>query len=274
MRKITGILLMLMGTVGLQAQTNEYFENFDNNTLSSKWLATGNTFTLSASNEAMQVAYNRTSTSGQWDQFSLGGISVNVDASPYLSVDIKSDLAFKLNVKTVSTKGEDWMEMMVPADNQWNNYLFNLSASVGAPVTFVYVYFDGGATKIVSGMVQIDNFHLGISNLPKDTLLLSEVAIAANKLAGSIAEGSSEGQYPQGSKELLQAIADSANSVIAVNAAYTQAAIDSIAFGLLFEITSVEASVQHSNNLLIDSLASAFLLSSTSNSLVFNSPFL
>lgn len=248
------LLLFLLASVRITAQDTQYFENFENS-ISSKWSVTGSTFSISHSSGTMQVTYNRKSTSGQWDQFSLSGINVKTE-SPYISLDLSSNVAFKLAVKPVSATSNDWLEALVPADNQWHNYIFQLSATANEAITNIYIYFDGGSTATISGSVQIDNFHLGIKDLPKDTTLLHQLITAALLFETNIIEGEHIGQFPAGSKNAVAIVSDSARSLIFINKDLSQGLIDSAAFDLYNQLLSIEISANKpAEKLLIDTLA-------------------
>ncbi len=140
----------------------------------------------------------------------------------------------------------------MPGDNKWHNYSFELSASLGYPITSVYIYFDGSSTSIKSGNVEFDNFDLGIPKIPNDTSLLSEASEVAGKLQNFITEGTSEGQYPFGSKDKLQSVINNCDSLIIHANIYTQGYIDTASNGLFDSITNVEKSVIISTNPLND----------------------
>lgn len=250
------LIFLILVQLGGQSQTIEFVDNFNDNSLLGNWGVTGNAFALTESDSVLKITYNRTSTSGQWDQFHLNGISVNVDNHPNLSIDIKSDVYFVLAVKPVnSNESNDWLEVGIPNDNKWHTYAFQLYNSLGSPITKVYIYFDGGSTSIKSGNVEFDNFDLGILSLPVDTTLLFNVVDAAKKLKDFIVEGTDVGQYPVGSKVKLQSAIDIGDTLIAHKDSYTQGYIDTAANSLFDSITDIEKSVILDTHPLVDTMA-------------------
>ncbi len=250
------IAISCCGFINAQS-TSQFIDNFNEDTLSQYWNTTGkSTFVLADKDSVLNVAYNRTDSSTAWDQFYLSGISVNINNNtPNLTIAVKSNLLFPFNIKPCNSgTGYDWFSVTIPGDNKWHTYNFVLKNSLGLPITSVYFYFDGGATKIESGNVEIDNFGLGVS-VPANTSMLSEVNTNAGLLKNYIVEGTGEGQFPSGSKTKLQSVIAFSDSILANSISFTQGYIDTVSNALFDSITNVEKSVNIAVRPLIDSLA-------------------
>lgn len=105
MKRLCAIIKLsaFISVFGLNAQTTEFKDNFNGNSLSSYWGVTGPTFAIADQDSVLKITYNRNgSTNDEWGQIHLAGISVNVDSHPYISVDIKSDVDFVLAIKPVN----------------------------------------------------------------------------------------------------------------------------------------------------------------------------
>lgn len=246
------LVLVIMGKA--YSQNGEFIDNFDDNVLADHWVTTGTTFALSESNGELKVHYNRTgSQSTAWDQFHLNGVSVNVDAYPFISMDIRSDVAFQLAVKPVSGNGDDWLTVNIPGDNTYHNYVLEVNKVKGKPVVNVYIYFDGGSSTAKSGNVSIDNFILGYHfNPPAVATYLEDAIDAAGKLKAFIVEGTGEGEYPSGSVTTIQSEITKATATLGNVSNLTQAEVDLATDNLYDVLTNVESSVIFSNKGLID----------------------
>jgi mannan endo-1,4-beta-mannosidase len=249
-----GICFLLMSVLSVSAQEGEFIDNFDDGTLATHWVTTGTTFSLSEADEVLKIQYNRTGVAGtEWDQFHLNGVAVDIANYPYISLDIKSSIAFQLAVKPVSSSGDDWLTANVPGDNAFHNYLFEVKNADGAAVTNVYIYFDGGSNTTKAGNVEIDNFVLGFHYTPPlVTTALSRAIADVEKLRTTIVEGANNGQFPSGSKTSLQDAINEAQAVLDNANSKTQAEIDAATDALNDAAMAVESTVIYDNRGLID----------------------
>lgn len=251
------LLFLLFVAVALRGYCQtEFTDKFDDDVLGSQWQVTGPTFSLAESNNVLNVAYNRSgSEDTKWDQFRLEGISISIDDHPYISIDIKSPVAFQLAVKPVSLQGDDWLTVNVPGDNTFHSYILTVNAAVGAPVTNVYFYFDGGSTAPKAADVVIDNFVLGFAYAPPvETSYLEEAITSAYKLEAHIVEAGGDGEFPAGSKSAIITAAGAAELVLNDDAA-TQQQVDAATNELYDALMTVESTVIRSGSNLIDTKA-------------------
>lgn len=232
----------------------EFLDDFNDNELAAYWKVTGTTFSLLEEEGVLKVTYIRTGTAGtQWDQFHLDGISVNVDEHRYIALDLRSDVAFQLALKPVSTAGDDWLTQDVPGDNAWHTYVLEVANVVGQPVVNLYIYFDGGSSVPRMGNILLDNVMIGYHyTAPVITTLLSAAISDANNLAAYIHEGTDQGTFPAGSREKLIAGISAAQAVLNNSELATQSAIDMATEQLYDVMTNVEKSVVLSDKGLID----------------------
>ncbi|MBN2424743.1 MAG: discoidin domain-containing protein [Calditrichaceae bacterium] len=141
----------------------EYIDNFEDGFLNGWKADHPETFGLSESDGVLTITYNRTGSSGIWDNFNLTPIG-KIDASgfPYITVKIKSTIATQVTFKPIYESGDDWLQKNVPGDDTWRWYTFNLTGLSSTPISIIYMYFDGGSTDVKSGIVQFDDLHIGV----------------------------------------------------------------------------------------------------------------
>jgi mannan endo-1,4-beta-mannosidase len=240
------------------AQPVVFVAEFTPEDISADWTVTGSTFSISAENEMLKINYNRTSSSGQWDQFSIKLDNLNLASSPMITVEVKSSVGMVFTVKPVNiVEGSDWLQQPVPGNNEWVKYYFPLSSSVSAPIKNIYFYFDGGSTAPASGTVYFRKLYIGDStSAPGDTMLLSSSIQSAFLLMDNIAEGSENGQYPAGSiNQIQQAIAIARAALPAEDEIIGQEDLDDATVALNDALMNVESSVVYDDNPLIDNNA-------------------
>ncbi len=246
---------LLSNTTG---QNVVFVAGFSTEEIAARWNVTGSTFIISAAEGNLKVDYNRNSSSGQWDQFNITLDNLDLNDSPLITVEVKSDINTMLTLKPVNSNGEnDWLQQSVSAGTEWVKYYFELSNSLSFPLTKIYIYLDGGSSSPVSGTVFFRNLYIGDkSGIPSDTSLLLSSISSAKLLIGNITEGDSDGEYPAGSKALIQAAMDDAEAILALGATYiSQDEADIASYSLNDALMLVEAEVHYSNNPLTDSEA-------------------
>jgi len=224
-RTVLSIVLCLIACTSF-AQMGGFFEDFSDNSLAG-WGFDGSTFTLSATDGALRIAYHRTAASGEWDNFNLMLPSINVGFNSHLQLKAKSTVATQLTLKPIYANGtDDWLPKGLPADNAWHTYTFALAKAHGTAMTHIYFYLDGGSTTPASGTVWLDDLRIGDQvSVDIDRSKLEQVILDATVLLGNSQEGSNEGQFAPGSKALLQSVVDSAKLVLG-NKTASQTAID------------------------------------------------
>ena len=146
------------------AQLLSYSETFNDDQLNGwGWNEDQTTYLLNETGGVLEVSYNRSESSWEWDNFNFTppGL-VNVVANPIISLEARSDVVTDLTVKPVYTdESDDFITTTLPGDHQWHNYEFQLSNAGNGPITRVYFYLDGGSTSLVQGSVGMDNLNLG-----------------------------------------------------------------------------------------------------------------
>ncbi|MCC9135954.1 glycosyl hydrolase [Pontibacter silvestris] len=90
---------------------------------------------------------------------------------------------------------------------------------------------------------------------PTDTTNLSRAIRSAISLKNHIKEGIGEGEYPNGSKEIIQKSINSAKVLLAKVSSLEQKQLDSAAYSVADKLVLIEASVKLSDNPLVDSKA-------------------
>ncbi len=185
------------------------------------WNKTGETFNYQLESNILKISYNRTATSGAWDQFNLK--VADLALSNYeLKIRIKADFNFQFTAKPVySDNTYDWLQKNVTAGDQFTDVTFQISSNAARTLQTIYFYFDGGSTTVKSGNAWIES--VSINALL--TQRLKKVIQNAKLLHDKSATGTAPGNFPEAGKtEFQQAIAQ-AEGVVA-NTSSTQAQID------------------------------------------------
>lgn len=241
------ILLWLLCLIGLfpqlQAQVTTFSDNFDDNQLSTNWQFVHETYTGSETNGVLNVEYDRTATSWEWDQFTLQLPSIDISENPFIILKIRSDIAFNLVLKPEnSLGGSDWIETSISGDNEWQELYLEVVTAQSNPINNVYIYFDAGSTAIKNGIVQIDDFSVGAAvEIPINTNLLQQAITDANNLYSFSEEGELEGQFAIGSRDiLLQAIITAQANLDNTDLINTQNIADELAYALYDQCTDFE----------------------------------
>lgn len=214
-RTVVSIVLCLIPCTSF-AQTAGFVEDFSDNSLAG-WGFDRSTFTLSATDGTLRIAYHRTAASGEWDNFNLMLPNVVMGFNPQLQLKAKSTVTTQLTLKPIYANGtNDWLPKGLPADNAWHTYTFALAEAHGTAMTRIYFYLDGGSTTPASGTVWLDDLRIGDQvSVDIDRSELEQVILDARALLSNSQEGWNEGQFAPGSKARLQSVVDSAKLVLA-----------------------------------------------------------
>lgn len=206
---ITALLLLAQA---LQAQV--WTDNFDDNSLSSKWvLETGHdaTYTLTETGQVLKIGYHRDgSTTAQWHQFHLDfkAAPLVLTGTKKISIRIKSDKAMEINVKPdYGSAGSDWLKASISGDNQWAVYTFDMSAK--GNLEYIWIYCEGGRLTPNAATVYFDDFVICPSSKGD---LLNTITIAG-LLNNNSPVGTGEGQFPGDAKTTFANAISSAQSV-------------------------------------------------------------
>ena len=203
---------MLLLPMGLKAQV--WSDNFDDNSLSSKWvLEAGHdaTYTLTEASQVLKIDYHRDgSAAQQWNQFHLDFKSAPLvlTGSKKISIKIKSDKAMEINVKPdYGAAGSDWLKANIKGDNQWAVYTFDMSAK--GNLEYIWIYCEGGRLTPNSATIYFDDFVVCPSS--KGDLL--KTINTAELLNANSPEGTGEGQFPADAKATFTTAISTARSV-------------------------------------------------------------
>jgi mannan endo-1,4-beta-mannosidase len=198
--------------LGLKAQV--WSDNFDDNSLSSKWVlevAHAATYTLTETGQALKIDYHRDgSASQQWNQFHLDFKSspLLLTGSKKITVKIKSDKALEIDVKPdYGSAGSDWLKTTVAGDNQWAVYTFDMTAK--GNLEYIWIYCEGGRLTPNTATVYFDDFVICPSS-KGDLLKAIDVAQLLNTNSPA---GTGEGQFPEAAKTTFANAISSAQAV-------------------------------------------------------------
>jgi mannan endo-1,4-beta-mannosidase len=233
----------LILSVFLSQATVIIVDDFNANTVGPGWQVQGSTFSLSIEDQALRVGYDRTSSSWQWDQFNYSFTDKPVLQQYQIRIRMKSTVGTQLAVKPSYLDGtSDWLTMNIPVSTEYSDYIFSVPSATQKTLQTIYFYFDGGSSAIKSGIIRIDEITLSTTS----TALLSLAISNAEILLNSSVEGSSEGQYATGSKNVFANATDNAKLILS-NPQSTQNEIDQSLSGLndantVFEAGRVRAS--------------------------------
>ena len=229
------------------AQSSGFHDDFNDNQLASHWWFGDPAYSGSEEEGVLQVNYNRTSSSGAWEQFHLNLPDLDVSSQPYITLSIRSDIQFNLAIKPENRLAQsDWLEQSIPGDGVWHELFFEVFSAT-TELNKVFFYFDGGTNLVKSGAIQIDDLRLGDAvQMPVQTAVLEEALFDANQLFMFSSEGSGTGQFPDGSKTILQQAIDEAQYVLDhPELIADQEQVDSVVNYLYDQCTSFEIQVQH-----------------------------
>ena len=178
MKTITFTTLLLLLSITGFSQLNTFYDDFEDGSLDTLWndsihtlWVAGHplTFGLSESGGHLNIAYERTAESDQWDNFNFTPPEqIDVSGNPVIILKIKSEVATTFTVKPIYSNGlDDWLSRDIPADNAWHIYSYELTELnyTGAFLDKVYLYLDGGSTELKSGIVMFDDFQIAGSSI-------------------------------------------------------------------------------------------------------------
>lgn len=239
MKKLILLLSFLVSLTAF-AQVKGLVENFKSGDIT-KWTSDGRTFQLAADSGTMKITYTRTSTSGQWDNFHLQpSAKVDMSSNPLITVKVKSDVGTVLTLKPVyEDNTSDWIQQALTSDNKWYTLQFNTAKGTKI-MKDLYLYLDGGTTAAKSGIVRFEELRFGDSAfVPVNLNILEDAIASAQLLISNSTEGTKEGQFPAGSKAVLQ------NAVAQAQTVYTsgtkdQRIVEKAAWDLLDACTNFE----------------------------------
>jgi len=236
------VLLLLSLFVSLTAfgQVKGLVENFKTGDIT-KWTSDGRTFQLAADSGTLKITYTRTSTSGQWDNFHfVPPTTVNMSSNPLITVKVKSDVGTVLTLKPVyEDNTSDWIQQTLTSDSKW--YTIQYNTSKGAKILKdLYLYLDGGTTAAKAGVVRFEELRFGDSAfVPVNLTILEDAITSAQLLINNSVEGTKEGEFPVGSKAVLQSVLTQANLVFN-SGTKDQKIVEKAAWDLLDACTNFE----------------------------------
>ncbi len=255
------IVFMLFSPFFATAQITGFVEDYNDNTLTG-WQVPPDqphTFELFEQDSILKIVYHRVAESWEWDNINFTPPEIiDLSHKSQISVKVKSDVISELTFKPVyENEGEDWVQKKLPDDNQWHTYVFELMNAGNSSMNRLYIYLDGGSTVSNSGIIYFDDLRFGDSVNVKIPLNLTELEPAlthASALHRNAVEGTEEGQFVNGSKNILhgaiaaaQTIHDSPNS--------TQHEIDQAVWDLFDACVTFETGAVVNNIRVVDSLA-------------------
>ncbi len=189
--KLTALIMVI--TIPVFSQSNGFYDDFGDGSLDTLWQGSPHTlwiadhpatFGLSESDGYLNIAYDRSAESAEWDNFNFTPPEqIDVSANPVITLKIKSDVATTFTVKPIySNDLSDWLSKDIPADNAWHIYSYELSESnyAGSYLTKVYLYLDGGSTDLKSGTVRFDDFQ--IAGFTLSVINLQAILIDSSKI--------------------------------------------------------------------------------------------
>ncbi len=252
------LTVALISPGAARGQITGYTENFQDGTLSG-WVSDHpRTFTLSTEDGSLRIAYTRTASSDQWDNFNWTlPAPVQVSKNPIVTLKIKSTLAASFSLKPLYSAGDNFLTKTINGDNIWHSLTFNLTPSGDKSIQKFYLYLDGGTTAPKAGTVWIDDIKIGDSVNVASTLdyaWLSKAVLAGEALLASTQEGNQEGQFPAGSQAVLQAAVTAAKQVITAGA-QSQTELDQAIWALYDACSVYESSVSFPEGTLTDKKA-------------------
>lgn len=165
MKLLTLSILFILLFKPLLSQSTGYYDDFEDGLPDLLWKADHPaTFGISEDSGSLKIAYDRSASSGTWDNFNFTPPQpIDVQGNPVIVVKVRSDVANTFTVKPIYSNGNDeWLQKNVPADNLWHVYSYELQATsyTGGNLEKIYFYFDGGSSDIKSGTVRFDFFQI------------------------------------------------------------------------------------------------------------------
>lgn len=239
MKKIM-LFLSLIFTLTVFPQVKGYVENYKSGDIS-HWNADENTFKLSADSATLKITYNRSSGSTAWDNFHfVPPATIDMSSNPLITIKIKSTVGSVIAIKPVYLDNtSDWLQNGLTGDNKWKTYQFNTTKGAKI-IKEIYMYLDGGTTALKSGIVRFEEMRFGDSAfVPVDFSLLENSIQSGQLLLQNSVEGNNEGQFPAGSKALVQNAITAASAVL-TSGTKDQKIVEKATWDLLDALTNFE----------------------------------
>ncbi|MFZ4620798.1 MAG: glycosyl hydrolase [Bacteroidota bacterium] len=248
------LFLLLLLPAALNSQVTGYSLNFNDNSMNGWVTDHSRTFQLSADSGALKIGYTRTASSDMWDNFNYTPPqNIDISSTKTITVRVRSTVGTSLSFKSVFASGEQYLTKNILGDNEWHTIIFVYSNPASYVVNKLYLYLDGGSTVLRSGTVYFDDVRFGDSaTVAADNSSLTRAIGSVNKLLLNSAEGTQEGQFPAGSKAVLQNAVTSAQSFLTST---DQKKIDQAVWDLFDAASTFERNVKTLSVKLVDSLA-------------------
>ncbi|WP_319268586.1 glycosyl hydrolase [uncultured Draconibacterium sp.] len=232
MKRWIGLGLLVFVSFFAHSQT-WVIDDFNSNTLDSAWNVTGNTFAIALEDSLLKVDYNRAS-GGAWDQFQWKANQNITIASYKIQFKLKSDVAFKLNIKPVYTNStNDWLEEEISSSSSFNNLEFQVQKDNSVTIETIYFYFDGGSSTDKSGIAFLDDIIIsGTIVIEK----LDELITSAETFISNVESS----DYPSSNITAFQTAIDAAKSVS--TSPENQIQVENATEDLYLEFSKIESS--------------------------------
>lgn len=227
------------------AQVTGLTEDFNDGNIS-EWKADHErTFQLSTEEGSLKINYTRTSSSDIWDNFNFTpSVTVDLSNNKVISVRVKSSVSTQLTFKPIyEDNTNDWLQANLLGDNTWKIVTFKVT-SANPRMYKMYLYLDGGSTNIKSGVVLFDEIRFGdsVSVSSLDWTKLDKAIAVTEALLQNSVEGTSEGQFPTGSKSILQSVLNYSKG-LKVSGTTKQSEVDKAVIDLYDACSTFETSV-------------------------------
>jgi hypothetical protein len=168
-KHVIGIVIGTSLPVLLWAQVTGLTDDFNDNQLTGWEVSEEHqrTFELAEEDSVLKIAYHRTESSWEWDNFNFTPPApLLVSANPAIFLRVRSDVSTQLTIKPVYTSGNnDWLQADIPDDNAWHTVAFLLENHGGSLMERIYMYLDGGSVVPSSGNVSFDDLRIGTDAL-------------------------------------------------------------------------------------------------------------
>lgn len=229
----------------LAAQVTGLLEDFNDGDISGWKADHERTFQLSSESGSLKINYTRTASSDIWDNFNFTpSVTVNLSNNKVISVRVKSSVSTQLTFKPIyEDNTNDWLQANLLGDNSWKTVTFKV-VTANLKMTKMYLYLDGGSTTIKTGVVLFDEIRFGDSVLVSslDWVQLDKAIEVTETLLQNSIEGTWEGQFPAGSKNILQSVLNYSKG-LKTNSSTKQSEVDKAVIDLYDACSTFESSV-------------------------------
>ncbi|MCF8413108.1 MAG: glycoside hydrolase family 26 protein, partial [Melioribacteraceae bacterium] len=205
MKKV--LMILIICSSFSYAQTTGFLQDFNDGTMTGWATGHDNTFQLSVDSTFLRIDYSRNASSDLWDNFNLTlPKTIDVSNNPRLYVRAKSNVPVVIGLKPVPVNDVAIISQSILGDGKWKELFFEITNTTNQNISTIYAYLDAGTTEQKSGTVWFDEIRIGDSllTLPANFTELEEAIKSANALLLNSAEGTGEGQFPSGSKSVLE----------------------------------------------------------------------